>query len=238
MKIGYTFAYHHSERFRPNGEKMTSLGINSFYDNCKYDFETFIIDNQSEPRDSFSNIFDLTTDNLHYTYIENQFEMGLTGAWDLGVRQSIETGCDIIVLSNDDIIYNKSVNDLIEYIIQDKDSDNSVYGPVASGITNTIQMATDVTNKMTQISGTVFLQHLGGHAYFFTKELYHRYKQPNGELFIIDQPHNGGDGKWGGNEGNVMCWAEKGCKCIVAGNCYVIQQTDDKQSWKKARDMV
>ena len=54
MKIGYTFAYHHSENFRPNGQRMTSLGVKSFYKNCEYDFETFVIDNQSEPKESFS----------------------------------------------------------------------------------------------------------------------------------------------------------------------------------------
>jgi len=237
MKIGYTFAYHHSERFRPSGEKMTIDAINSFYDNCKYDFETFVIDNQSEPRDSFSNVFDLTTDNLHYTYIENQFEKGLTGAWDLGIRQAVLADCDIIILSNDDIIYDKSVNNLIEYIIYDEHKDNTVYGPVASGITNKVQIADKPNNVMKQIAGTHVGAYLGGHAYFFTKEVYHKYKQPTGELFIIDHHHNGGDGKWGGNEGNVMCWAEKGCRCVVAGNCWVISQTDNKQSWKKPRDI-
>ena len=236
MKIGYTFAYHHSEKIRPHGQQMTSVGINSFYESCNYDFETFVIDNQSEPRESFSEIFDLNTKNLHYTYIENQFEKGITGAWDLGIRQAIESGCDIVILTNDDIVYDESVNDLIKYIIDDNESDNSVYGPVASGITNPIQIAEKPDGVMRHVLGSRFLQHLGGHAYFFTKELYDRYKQPSGELFIIDQHHNGGDGKWGGNEGNVMCWAELGCRCIVAGNCHVIQQVNDKQSWKRPRD--
>ena len=155
----------------------------------------------------------------------------------MGIRQAIENQCDIVILTNDDIVYDKSVNNLIEYIIYDEYNDNTVYGPVASGITNQIQIADEPTNVMKQVTGTSAGQHLGGHAYFFTKELYHRYKQPNGELFIIDQPHNGGDGKWGGNEGNVMCWAEKGCKCIVAGNCHVIQQVNDKQSWKIPRNI-
>ena len=238
MKIGYTFAYHHSENFRPNGQRMTSLGVKSFYKNCEYDFETFVIDNQSEPKESFSEIFDSQfPQNLNYTYIEDQFKKGITGAWDLGIRQAIDSGCDIIILTNDDVIYDKSINDLIQYIIDDKRSDNSVYGPVASGITNTIQIATGVTNQMIHVKGSVFLQHLGGHCYVFTKELYHRYKQPSGELWIADHHHNGGDGKWAGNEGVVMCWAEKGCRCVVAGNCYVIQQTDDKRSWKKPRDI-
>lgn len=237
LKVGYTFTFHQSDNIRPAGKEVTLPSIKSFYNHCDYNFETFVIDNQSDPRSSFSEIVDLSTENLHYTYINNQYEKGLTGAWDLGVRQAIKNGCDIIILSGDDIIFNKTINRLIDHIKADKDNDNSIYGPVASGITNKIQLADAPTNKTTQILGSKFLQHLGGHLYAFTKEFYHNWKQPNGELFIIDQPHNGGDGKWGGNEGNVMHWAEQGAKCYIVGTCHVHHQEETRQSWKVSRDI-
>jgi hypothetical protein len=236
IKVGYTFAFHHSDNIRPSGKKVTQPSIESFYKNCNYPFHTYVIDNQSIPPTSFSEIFDIFTKNIHYTYIDNQHEKGLTGAWDLGVRQAIEDGCDIIILSGDDIIFDDSINNLISHIENDPENPNSIYGPVASGITNNIQSSSKPTNKITQILGSKWLQHLGGHLYAFSKEFYHNYKQSNGELFIIDQPHNGGDGKWGGNEGNVMCWAEKGAKCIIVGTCHVHHQIETRRSWKKNKN--
>ena len=235
-KVAYTFAFHHSEEIRPLGKQVTLPSVVSFYDSCKYNFETFVIDNQSEPKTSFSEIIDISTKNMHYTYVENQYKKGITGAWSLGVKQAIDNGCDIVILTGDDIVFNDTINNLIEYIENDKDSDNSIYGSVASGITNKIQLADGPTNKITQIVGSKFLQHLGGHLYAFTKEFYHKWKQPNGDLFIIDQHHNGRDGKWGGNEGNVMCWAEQGAKCILVGTCHVHHQIETRQSWKIPRD--
>lgn len=236
IKIGYTFTFHHSEDIRPLGKKVVQPSIESFYKNCNYDFSTYVIDNQSFPKTSFPELFDISTKNLHYTYINNQHEKGLTGAWDLGIRQAIKDGCDIIILSGDDIIFNNSINNLINYIENDPKNFNSIYGPVASGITNNIQKSLGPTNKITQILGSKFHQHLGGHLYAFTKEFYHNYKQSNNELFIINQPHNGGDGKWGGQEGNVMCWAEQGAKCIIVGTCHVHHQIETRQSWKKNKN--
>jgi|9_EtaG_2_1085328.scaffolds.fasta_scaffold03635_3 hypothetical protein len=235
VKVGYTFAFHHSEEIRPAGKEVTQPSVVSFYDHCKYNFDTYVIDNESIPKTSFSEIVDTSTENLHYTYVEDQYKKGLTGAWDLGVRQAVEDGCDIILLSGDDIVFDNTINKLIEHIENDKDSDNSVYGPLASGITNKIQLADKPNDEIKQIVGHKWLQHLGGHLYAFTKEFYHKWKQPNGELFIINQPHNGGDGKWGGNEGNVMYWAEQGAKCFIVGTCHVHHQIETRRSWAIAK---
>ena len=237
LKIGYAFAFHHSDKIRPMGKQVTQPSVQSFYNSCNYNFDTFVIDNQSEPKTSFSEIIDPSTENMHYTYIENQFEKGITGAWSLGVKQAIEAGCDIVILTGDDIVFNESINKLIEHIDSDKESDNSIYGSVASGITNNIQLADGPTNKITELVGHKFRQHLGGHLYAFTKEFYHKWKQTNGDLFIIDQHHNGGDGKWGGNEGNVMCWAEQGAKCILVGTCHVHHQIETRRSWAMAKEL-
>ena len=236
-KIGYTFAFHQSDDIRPLGKQVTQPSIISFYESCNHDFDTFVIDNSSQPKSSFSEIIDISTKNIHYTYIEDQFEKGITGAWSLGVKQAIEANCDIIILTGDDIVFNDTINDLIEYIKNDNESDNSIYGPMASGITNDIQLSSGPTGKITQIVGHEFRKHLGGHLYAFTKEFYHKWKQPNGDLFIIDQHHNGGDGKWGGNEGNVMCWAEQGAKCILVGTCHVHHQVETRRSWKIAKNL-
>lgn len=238
LKIGYTFAFHYSNNIRPKGKEITSPSIKSFYDNINYNFNTYVIDNQSNPKSSFSEVFDLSTENLTYTYIENQHKKGLTGAWDLGIRQAIKDGCDIIILSGDDIIFNTTINDLIDHIKTDPENNNSIYGPLASGITNKIQLSNKPTNQITSIAGFKLDQYLGGHLYAFTKEFYHKYKKSSGELFVINHHHNGGDGKWGGQEGNVMCWAEQGAKCIVVGTCHVHHQDEIRQSWKRTTDYI
>lgn len=235
MKVGFTFAFHYSNDIRPLGKQVVQPSIISFYDNCNYNFETFVIDNSSNPKSSFSEIIDISTENMHYTYVEDQFEKGITGAWSLGIKQAIDNGCDIIILAGDDLIYDNTINNLIKHIENDKENDNSIYGPLASGITNQCQLSSGPTGKITQIAGNIVGQHLGGHLNAFTKEFYHKWKQPNGDLFIINQHHNGGDGKWGGNEGNTMCWVEQGAKCIVVGTCHVHHQIETRRSWSVAR---
>ena len=239
MKIGYTITFHHSEHIRPNGKKVVKENIDSFYDNFKYDFESFIIDNESVPRDTFHNIFDLKSEkykNLNYTYIEDQSKKGITGAWSLGIKQAFDSDCDIVILTTDDVVVDDTINNLIEYIISDKDNNhNAIYGPVAGGILAPLQSANGPTGKIFEISGVGHNEHLGGHMYAFTKEFYHKWSQPNGDLFVINQHYNGGDGKWGGNEGNVICWAEQGAKCIVVGTCWINHVLDTRYSYKTAR---
>ena len=71
--------------------------------------------------------------------------------------------------------------------------------------------------------------------YAFTKEFYHKWKSENGDLFVIDNPYNGGDGKWGGNEGNVIHWAEQGARCVIVGTCWVQHLSDTRFSYRTAR---
>jgi hypothetical protein len=239
-KIGYTITFHHSDEIRPNGKKVVKQNLDSFYANCKHEFRSFIVDNQSVPSTSFGDVFDISLDkykNLQYTYIENQFEKGITGAWSLGINQAIEAGSDIIILTTDDTIINETINNLIDYVISDPNSGNTIYGPMASGVTVPLQRSDGPINKVFEIPGTFCPKHLGGHMYVFTKEFYHKWKSENGDLFVIDQPHNGGDGKWGGNEGNVIHWAEQGAKCVVVGPCWIEHVQDTRYSYRTARDI-
>jgi len=236
MKIGYTLTFHHSSNIRPNGKKVLKQNIESIYSSCKYDFSSYIIDNQSDPKTSFYETIDISKfPNLNYTYVENQYEKGITGAWSMGISQAINDGCDIVILTTDDTIMNDTINNLIDYIQNDPKNNNSIYGPLASGITIPLQSANAPTNKILEIPGTNEPYHLGGHMYAFTKEFYHKWKSNNGDLFIIDNPYNGGDGKWGGNEGNVMYWAKQGARCVIIGTCWIEHCLDTRYSYRTAR---
>ena len=237
MKVGYTVTFHHSDEIRPNGKKVLRENIESLYASCDKDFTCFVIDNQSIPHTSFSDVIDITQyDRLEYTYVENQYERGLTGAWSQGITQAIEAGSDIVILTTDDVKLNGTINNLIDVIASDPESGNTIYGPLATGVTVPLQLAAGPSDKIIQIPGTRCPYHLGGHMYAFTKEFYHKYKSENGDLFVIDNPHNGGDGKWGGNEGNVLHWADQGARCVIVGPCWVEHQMDTRHSWKIPRD--
>ena len=75
-KVGYTFAFHYSDKIRPNGKVVLQKSLESLYSNCTHNFEVFAIDNQSDPKSSFNEIFDISLPkykNLNHTYVENQF---------------------------------------------------------------------------------------------------------------------------------------------------------------------
>jgi len=240
MKIGYAVTYHYSENRPENLDKIALDSISSFYDSCKYNFNAYIIDNQSEPKNSFTDLIDITTENMCYTYIEDQYEKGITGAWNLSIKQSIEDDCDLIVLAGEDIIFDDTLNNLLEYAISDEFNNNSMYVPVASNIAHpSHQLSDGPTGQIYQVPGVRWGEHISPIVLVFSKEFYHAYSDDNGDLFQVENKYNGGDGKWGGQEGNIMHWAEQGMKCIVVGTSWVQHMSISAQtktgSWRTAR---
>tara|TARA_Y100000034_G_C6843329_1_gene381783 strand:- start:245 stop:1084 length:840 start_codon:yes stop_codon:yes gene_type:complete len=232
MKVGYTMAFHHSAAIRPNGKKVLKRNLKNFYNSCEYNFETFIIDNESIPRNIFDDVIELESDkykNLSHTYIENQNKKGITGAWDLGVRQAIGANCDIIILTTDDTICDKTINNLIEFIWNDKEFNHiTLYAPAVNGPTvppiqqrNKPENNTWLVDKPSEATNN----YLSGNMYAFTKEFYYNFNE-NNVLFKIDHQFNGGDGKWGGQEGLQFEWASRGARIMVVGSC-LIQHSDD-----------
>lgn len=235
MKIGLTITFHYSDNRPSNIKQITQNSIKSFYDNFKYDFNLYLIDNQSLPKDSFSDIIDISTSNLHYTYIEDQFEKGLTGAWNTGIRQAFDDDCDIVILAGDDIIYDDTINKLIEYADSDPLNSNSIYAPVASGIKHPLhQIASAPTGEIYQTPGVEWGQHISPAVLVFTKTFYNDHICENKNLFQVNNKYNHGDGKWGGQEGNLQYWAEQGTRCIVVGTSWVhhtIASADASHDW-------
>jgi hypothetical protein len=237
MKIGYAMAFHHSGHIRPQGDFLLTQNLKSFYQHIDYDYGVYIADNQSEPENTVSDV--ITTNsfqNVNHTYIEDQYEKGISGAWNMAVNNAIVDGCDIVFLTNDDITVNSTINTLFDIIQNDPENNDTVYGPTASGISKTLlQYATAPSNTITELVNT---QHrmLAGLSYVFTKEFYQKYKGKDGELFREYNVYNAGDGKWGGNESSVMVWQELGAKTKIVGHCHVIHHEHISQkSWQLAR---
>ena len=106
VRVGFVCVYHYSNKIRPQGYNCLIKFIESLNKNCSYDFTIYIIDNQSEKIPNIVN----TIDNIIYTRIDDQYINGLTGAWNLGIKQSYENKDDLIFALNDDLSFNHTIN--------------------------------------------------------------------------------------------------------------------------------
>ena len=71
--------------------------------------------------------------NLEYIYIKDQHKNGgLTGTWNQGINKCLKKNCDLICISNDDLIIDSSIHYIIQ--IANHTSPNSLhyYGPVTN----------------------------------------------------------------------------------------------------------
>lgn len=225
LKVGYAITFHYSKHIRPNGKKVLSQNLSSFYESCDYDFDCFLVDNQSEPKNSINDVInfnDKKWHNLHHTYVENQFEKGITGAWDLSVQNAIKSKCEIILLTTDDTICDYTINNLIKHINDDEERDNTLYVPLANGWgIPSIQNKSEPTNEIIEIKHMSESNYLSGAMFAFTNKFFDKYKNSKGELFTADHKYNGGDGKWGGQEGLIIDWFEKGARVVVVGTSLI-----------------
>jgi len=232
VKIGFSVTTHNSSEFRPEGFEYLDRYLESLFTYCRIPIKVFIVDNQS---DETYNI-PLRNKDISYTYIENQFKTGITGAWNLGIKQAIDNNCDIILNTNDDIIFNESINDFIDFIDQHQYKNISIYGPLADNLLPSPQKSLTVqSDSVLELDGTSYGSVLSGFCLGFTKEFYNHFKYNDGDLFTIQHKYNEGDGKWGGQEGEMIKWKQNGAKLFVVGNCW-LRHMKNGRKWSKTRD--
>ena len=245
MKISLTITNHSSQKIRPYGRDLLSNAYNSFVKNCKYDFEIVIVDNQSDER---LNNYILNDPRVHYIYIEDQWRRGLTGAWNEGIKKSFELGCDIILNSNDDLIFNETINSFIEKISENEHKDVSIFGPLTNGVNGSfvnIQYSNFPNPKKSrEIISDGWEGFVSGFFFGFTKDFYEKFKYFNGDLFAefdkFDKSYihkyAGDCGKWGGQEMEIVRFKENGGKVFVVGECWI--DHIKKRDWNKARQIA
>lgn len=218
MKIGIVVTTHHSDKLRPNGEEL----INNF---CKstscisYKFNIYVYDNASPTPISIS------YPNTKLIYIKDQTLKGLSGTWNSGTQSAISDGCDIIIISNDDVEINKSVNTFIKEISNHRHNGVGIYGPVSNGVLSGVQRRNGPINQVIELTGNKNNM-VNGFFFGFTKEFYHKFKKENGNL--IDEKNF----PWGGNEEEfqLRTW-EKGARSFVLGNCHIFHHKF--RGWKQ-----
>ncbi len=231
MKTIFSVTYHQSKKLRPNGANFLDRYLETLADSANFDFGVVIVDNQSELNLSewSKNIPQI----CDYIRIEDQSEKGLTGAWNTGIKRSSEIG-DIIINTNEDLIFNSSINDFVSEIQSDNENSKTIYGPLSNGVGELAHphqfsnCARDESNLLLRSSNMLkerpgkggWSEVLNGFFLGFTREFYHTFKSSD-DLFPIDHKHNRGDGKWGGQEGLMLEWAESGCMCKVIPRCWI-----------------
>ena len=248
MKIGLCITNHSSQKIRPYGRDLLVNAFQSFIKNCKYNFEIIIVDNQSDFRlDSCSHELLTTHSNVHYIYIEDQWKRGLTGAWNEGIKKAVELNCDIILNSNDDLIFNESINDFINKITKHPDADISIFGPLTNGVSGPfekIQMSKGPDHsKSKEVLGKGWDGFVNGFFFGFTKKFYEKFRYQDGDLFAEFAKFNkeyihkyaGDCGKWGGQEMEILRFKENGGKVFVIGDCWIHHLK--KRDWSKAREI-
>ena len=206
MKIGILTITHQSDELRPNGFELVTKFVNSL-SNIEYEYECVIIDNSSPN--------DIIIGNTKVIKIEDQTKYGYTGAMEIGSKYLIENGADLVILNNDDLFYNKTINNFIQNIINHPYKDISVFGPVSNGILGGVQHHNQPTNQIIELTGNINNM-VNGFMFAFTKEFYAKFQKSNGDLF------NKEEFPWGGSEEEFQkrIW-DLGGRSFVIGHCWV-----------------
>ena len=186
MKVGFAIVTHQSD-ICPSGNDETFEFIKSIQSTVKYDYEIFLVDNQSTPKYSQ----DYNIDGINYTFIEDQSIAGVTGAWNLGINLAA-AGCDIINLCNNDLLFADSINKYLKKITACPRKDAFLFGPITNmgGAPGHFQERVQTEgNTMTEV--TKHRIGLNGFMMSFCKEFYNKYKiddilLPTGKEFIWD----------------------------------------------------
>jgi glycosyltransferase involved in cell wall biosynthesis len=251
MKVGLVITNHSSEKIRPYGRDLLLNALGSFKKTCNFSYEIIIVDNQSDINLSKfpeNQVLSQILNNCHYIYIEDQWKKGLTGAWNIGIKKAHELGCDIILNSNDDLIFNESINTFINKIIENPDADMSMFGPLTNGVNGSfekIQMSNGPDHtKSKEILGEGWEGFVSGFFFGFTKKFYEKFRYPDGDLFAefdkFDKTYihkyAGDCGKWGGQEMETLRFKESGGKVFVIGECWIYHLK--KRDWSKARKIA
>lgn len=228
-KVGIIITMHWSDKIRPKGKDYILNLIATIEKYINFEYTIYVIDNESQYQIDFTNI-----KNLKYFRIENQSLKGLTGSWNRGLFEASKDNCKIMIVCNDDLEFNPSINTFVNYIDKDRDSERCVYGPLSDGVANH-QRSDKAMNGVFTINSFIDRYPLNGFMFGMTNSHYKTYKFSEDEYFNINNKHNNGDGKWGGQEGQFVENQTKGGIFKILQFCWI--KHFKERAWKTARSL-
>lgn len=227
IKVGLVCTTHYSKKHNVYGRIEIDKFLKSLR-NIDFNFDLFLIDNQSE------NV--LTTTGFenekwyNYYYINNQYISGLTGAWNMGIKMAVTNNCDIIINSNDDIVFDKTINNFISAIVKHEHNGYSLYGPLTNpGGSSTYHQILTTMGLFDEFTETTDYYALNGFFNVFTKDCFTKFNI-NGNFYSTQQEH-----KWGGQEVELYNRNKvKGMRSFIYNNCFV--RHEKHRSWLVAKN--
>lgn len=113
-KIGVVITTH------GNAGEITQQNIESV---IKYIPNSHIILFNNESTDTIIENIPLNYPFIDYFYIKDQKKNnGLTGTWNSGIKKCLEINCDIVILLNNDLIINESIENVISTALKNKNN--------------------------------------------------------------------------------------------------------------------
>lgn len=223
MKIGFVVTAHWSDGLRPDGGRFINRFHTTLKEYCKFNYQLYIVDNASTHK------IDVPSD-ASYIRIDDQRIAGITGAWNRGINQAFTDGCDVVVNCNDDLYFNESINAFLKYVCDDYNID-VIYSILSNGILGGSQKSNAPGNGIQHKSCTNAHTCINGFMFAMTREHYEKYQFTQTQYFNKNNQHNGGDGKWGGQEGQFIENSSKGLFGKVVNECWLPH--DKHRGWKQ-----
>ena len=235
IKVGFVITNHQSQKIRPQGRELLQNIIQSIEYSCKFPFSVYIVDNGSEEQLDASG----APPNYHCIIIEDQSIGGLTHAWNVGVEAAYNDNCDLIFNINDDLVINKTINKMVEIIMEHEYNDVSIYGPLTNGddgmhdklqTRNPLVAGENITETTKLENGWIDLQGypLNGFFYAFKRDIVEKFSV-DGFLFSQDIRD-----AWGSQERELFLRAvPKGLRMFIVEPCII--EHAKLRHWKDAR---
>ena len=161
--------------------------------------KTYIILYINESKDPITlelkNIFP----SIEVIYVENQKEGGLTGTWNKGIDKCFENNCDIVIISNDDILFDNSISHICLEAAQLKDTDMIYLGPKSNkpgNESNKIQLGLPEDKNSVLCTNNNKLWNINGFLMVMTKSVLKANKFNEKYYFNPEYPFGGNETEW------------------------------------------
>lgn len=213
VKPAFIVTVHQSAKYRPDGHNYLDRYLTTLEQHMNRPYDVFIMENASEVKYN-------APSQYHYHYFPDQ-NGGMTRAWNMGVNLAVENNNDILCVTNEDIYFNETINNMFEVIDNWETKHDSVFGPVCDAeSTFPEQIAKQPTATMKNLTNT----HWTIHGWFtaFTRDYYLKY---NVDGLMFDPTKI-----WRGQEAFQQRDWKKGASSYVVGACLV--HHEHVGSWK------
>lgn len=169
----------------------------------------YVYDNSDNVHDQASIRNYCVTHGIPYEFLENKG--GLTGAWNKAAKHAIRDGVDCLILSNNDVIFNESLFELVAAVEQA--TEPSAFGPLSNSPGTGAKWGQQGTGP--QNRPPVPVKEINGFCMAITKSALLATKRDDGNYFDPALPFGGNESEW------CARLASKGGKFFVVPKAFV-----------------